>query len=75
MQFDAKNKRDNALLEKVTLSHFNKVRPGITVVLVIVAVGGNPMISTIPFQNPFLIIPANPFMIRAVKPQIVYSSY
>jgi len=24
MQFDAKNKRDNAPLEKVTLSHFNK---------------------------------------------------
>ncbi len=27
MQFDAKkNKRDNAPLEKVTLSHFNKLR-------------------------------------------------
>ena len=25
MQFDAKNKRDNAPLEKVTLSHFNKL--------------------------------------------------
>ncbi len=32
MQFDAKNKWDNAPLEKVTLSHFNKVRTGITVV-------------------------------------------
>ena len=27
MQFDAKNKRDNAPLEKVTLSHFNKFVP------------------------------------------------
>lgn len=32
MQFDAKNKRDNAPLEKVTLSHFNKICSGITII-------------------------------------------
>ena len=32
MQFDAKNKRDNAPLEKVTLSHFNKLRPADSVI-------------------------------------------
>ena len=30
MQFDAKNKRDNAPLEKVTLSHFNKPHSSLT---------------------------------------------
>ena len=32
MQFDAKNKRDNAPLEKVTLSHFNKLRSADSVI-------------------------------------------
>ena len=33
MQFDAKNKRDNAPLEKVTLSHFNKICSGKTIII------------------------------------------
>ena len=54
MQFDAKNKRDNAPLEKVTLSHFNKVRAGIAVVGVPAQVG-KAILFCKGFEYPFLV--------------------